>query len=175
MKPSFYMPIVTQFELHYLISISLIEEQKMADCDQVLRCWSAVEADYGRLGGEILLCLFREHPHTQLLFPKFATIPLAELEGNPEVEKHGAVVLGKLGEILKAKGDHTSVLKSLATTHVNIHKVSIENFKLLTGTILKVLSEKAVLNADGQAALSNVVDGITAGMEGYYREMGFLG
>ncbi|XP_018617155.1 myoglobin-like [Scleropages formosus] len=147
----------------------------MADFDKVLKCWAVVEADPDAIGGEVLNCLFMEYPDTQKQFPKFAAIPPAELAGNAAVRKHGGVVVRKLGELLKAKGDHTLILKPLATTHANIHKISLNNFKMFKEALVKVFAAKGLLDADGQAALRNVMDVIIADIDGFYKELGFQG
>lgn len=74
--------------------------------------------------------MFTEHPDTQKLFPKFVGIGQGDLAGNAAVAAHGATVLKKLGELLKAKGNHAAILKPLATTHANNHKIPINNFKV---------------------------------------------
>ncbi|KAF5895497.1 myoglobin, partial [Clarias magur] len=68
------------------------------------------------------------HPDTQKLFPKFVGIPPADLAGNAAIGEHGKTVLTKLGEILRAKAS-SDVIKPLATTHANTHKISLNNFK----------------------------------------------
>ncbi|KAJ0050588.1 hypothetical protein NL108_005014, partial [Boleophthalmus pectinirostris] len=73
--------------------------------------------------------LFTEHPETQKLFPKFVDIPQADLSSNAAISAHGATVLKKLGELLQAKGNHGAILKPLATTHANKHKIALGNFK----------------------------------------------
>lgn len=82
----------------------------------------------------VILCphvsLFTENPETQQLFPKFAGIAQSELAGNAAFSAHGAVVLKKLGELLKAKGNHTAILQPLANTHATKHKIPIKNFKV---------------------------------------------
>lgn len=75
--------------------------------------------------------LFLAHPETQKLFPKFAGIPSGQLAGNAAVAGHGAIVLKKLAELVKAKGQHADILKPLATSHANIHKITIANFKVV--------------------------------------------
>ncbi|WP_026052290.1 globin domain-containing protein, partial [Herbaspirillum rubrisubalbicans] len=87
----------------------------MADHDLVLKCWGGVEADFTGHGGEVLNRLFKEHPETLKLFPKFVSIPPSDLVGNAAVAAHGATVLKRLGELLKARGDHAALLKPLAT------------------------------------------------------------
>lgn len=77
-----------------------------------------------------LLSLFIEYPATKSLFPKFANIADGDLAGNSSVSAHGAIVLKKLGELLKAKGNHGAILKPLATTHATKHKIGIDNFKV---------------------------------------------
>lgn len=77
-----------------------------------------------------LCSLFLDHPETQNLFPKFVGIPQGELAGNAGVAAHGAIVLKKLCEIVKAKGQHAELVKQLATSHANVHKITINNFRV---------------------------------------------
>lgn len=76
------------------------------------------------------LSLFAEHPDTQKLFPAFAGIAQADLAGNSAVSAHGATVLKKLGELLKAKGNHATILQPMAISHATKHKIPINNFKV---------------------------------------------
>ncbi|KAI1886747.1 hypothetical protein AGOR_G00198990 [Albula goreensis] len=147
----------------------------MADFDAVLKVWGPVEADFTGFGGEVLVRLFKEHPETKQLFPKFSGIAEGDLAGNAAIAKHGATVLMKLGELLKAKGNHASTLKPLATTHANQHRIAIKNFQLITEIIVKVLAEKAGLDAGGQASFRKVMGVVIGDMEGYYKELGFQG
>ncbi|XP_029018209.1 myoglobin [Betta splendens] len=147
----------------------------MADFDLVLKHWGSVEADYSGHGNLVLTRLFTEHPETQKLFPKFAGIPQGELAGNAALSAHGAIVLKKLGELLKAKGNHESILKPLANSHATKHKIPINNFKLITEVIAKVMEEKAGLDAAGQKALRNVMALVISDMEANYKELGFTG
>lgn len=78
----------------------------------------------------LFFSLFTEHPETQKLFPKFSGIPQGELAGNAAVSAHGAIVLKKLGELLKAKGNHEPILKPMANSHATKHKIPINNFKV---------------------------------------------
>lgn len=77
-----------------------------------------------------LYSLFTEHPDTQKLFPKFTDISQGDLAGNAAVSAHGATVLKKLGELLKAKGNHAAILKPMANSHATKHKIAINNFKV---------------------------------------------
>ncbi|XP_051993543.1 myoglobin [Xyrauchen texanus] len=147
----------------------------MADHDLVLKCWGPVEADYTGYGGEVLNRLFNEHPETLKLFPKFEGIAQGDLVGHPAVAAHGATVLKKLGELLKAGGDHAGILKPLANTHANIHKIGLNNFRLITEVIVKLMAEKAGLDGAGQAALRSVMDVVVCDIDGYYKEIGFAG
>nr|BAH90799.1 myoglobin [Trachurus japonicus] len=147
----------------------------MADFDVVLKHWGPVEADYTTNGGLVLTRLFTEHPDTLSLFPKFAGIAKGDLAGNAAVSAHGATVLKKLGELLKAKGNHASILKPLATTHANNHKIPINNFKLISEIIIKVMAEKAGLDAAGQQAMRNVLAVVVADLEANYKELGYQG
>ncbi|XP_044201903.1 myoglobin [Thunnus albacares] len=147
----------------------------MADFDAVLKCWGPVEADYTTMGGLVLTRLFKEHPETQKLFPKFAGIAQADIAGNAAISAHGATVLKKLGELLKAKGSHAAILKPLANSHATKHKIPINNFKLISEVLVKVMHEKAGLDAGGQTALRNVMGIIIADLEANYKELGFSG
>lgn len=151
-----------------------------------------------------LLSLFTEHPETQKLFPKFVDIAQGDLGGNAAVSAHGATVLKKLSELVKAKGNHASILKPLANSHATKHKISTHNFKvrlwvrkfhipffvcsdliiqsfvwfclqLITEVIVKVMEEKAGLDAAGQQALKNVMAIVIADIDASYKEIGFDG
>ncbi|XP_078125109.1 myoglobin [Sander vitreus] len=147
----------------------------MADFDMVLKYWGPVEADYTGNGGLVLTRLFTEHPDTQKLFPKFAGIAQSDLAGNAAVSAHGATVLKKLGELLRAKGNHTAILKPLAYSHATKHKIPINNFKLITEVVVKVMEEKAGLDATGQQALRNMMAVVIADIDADYKELGFTG
>ncbi len=100
-----------------------------------------------------VLSLFTEHPDTKNLFPKFASIAQGDLAGSAAISAHGATVLKKLGELLKAKGNHAEILKPMATSHATKHKIPLINFKVrLMHSILHVgmlhllfLSSKLIL------------------------------
>lgn len=147
----------------------------MADHDLVLKCWGGIEADFTGYGGEVLTRLFKEHPDTQKLFPKFVSIPQSDLAGNAAVAAHGATVLKKLCELLKARGDHAALLKPLATTHANTHKIALNNFRLITEVLVKVMAEKAGLDAAGQSAFRRVMEAVIGDIDTYYKEIGFAG
>lgn len=87
-----------------------------------------------------LFSLFKEHPDTLKLFPKFKGIPQSELAGDTLVASHGATVLKKLGELLRAKGDHAAILQPLATTHANKHKIALNNFRVTNHTFIHRLT-----------------------------------
>lgn len=145
--------------------------------------------------------MFTEHPETQNLFPKFAGIAKGDLAAHAGVSAHGATVLKKLGELLKAKGNHAAILKPLANSHATKHKIPIANFKvrlfstrrilrlsfeavcmiffastlflqLITEIIVKVMAEKAGLDAAGQQALRNVMATVIADLDAGYKELG---
>ncbi|KAK7161135.1 hypothetical protein R3I94_003963 [Phoxinus phoxinus] len=147
----------------------------MSDHELVLKCWGAVEADYTGHGGEVLTRLFQEYPDTLKLFPKFVGIAQADLAGSAAVAAHGATVLKKLGELLRANGDHAALLKPLANTHAKTHKIGLNNFRLITEVLVKVLEEKAGLDPAGQGAFRKVMDVVIGDIDGYYKEVGFAG
>ncbi|KAM9454621.1 myoglobin-like [Clarias gariepinus] len=146
----------------------------MSDCELILASWGKVESNLAGYGGEVLTRLFTEHPDTQKLFPKFVGIPCGELAGNAGVADHGKTVLTKLGEILKAKGS-SDVIKPLATTHANKHKIALNNFKLITEVIIKVFGEKGVWDTATQDAFRSVMGVIVNEIDCVYKELGFTG
>ncbi|MCI4393951.1 hypothetical protein PGIGA_G00163690 [Pangasianodon gigas] len=147
----------------------------MSDFAVVLNSWGKVESDYNGYGGEVLTRLFLEHPDTQKLFPKFVGIPRGELAGNAAITAHGVTVLKKLGELIKAEGKHADILKPLATSHANIHKIALNNFKLISEIIVKVMAEKAQLDGPGQDALRRVLAVVVNDIDRYYKELNFAG
>ncbi|XP_035515556.1 myoglobin [Morone saxatilis] len=147
----------------------------MADYDMVLKFWGPVEADYKANGGLVLTRLFTEHPDTKKLFPKFEGIGQGDLAGNAAIAAHGETVLKKLGELLRAKGNHAAILKPMANSHATKHKIPINNFKLITEVIVKVMAEKAGLDAGGQQALRNVMAVVIADIDASYKELGYTG
>ncbi|XP_066516823.1 myoglobin [Hoplias malabaricus] len=147
----------------------------MSDFDLILKVWGKVEADYTGYGSAVLGGLFQQQPETMKYFPKFSGIPASEVCSNAAIAAHGATVLRKLAELVKAKGNHAGILKPLATTHANQHKIPINNFKLISEVLVKVLHEKAGLDASGQEALRRVLNIVIADIDGYYKELGFAG
>ncbi|XP_068448032.1 myoglobin [Clinocottus analis] len=147
----------------------------MSDFDLVLKCWGPVEADYAAYGGLVLTRLFTEHPDTQKLFPKFSGMARGDMAADAGVSAHGATVLRKLGELLKARGSHASILKPLAHSHATKHKIAIDNFRLIAEVIGKVMAEKAGLDAAGQQALRNVMAVVVTDIEADYKQLGFTG
>ncbi|XP_036387269.1 myoglobin [Megalops cyprinoides] len=144
----------------------------MSDFDAVLPSWATFEKDATGNGGEVLTRLFKAHPGTQNLFPKFVGIAEADLAGNAAVANHGATVLRKLGDLLRAKGDHSGILKPLANSHAKTHKIPIENFNLISEIIIKLMAEKAGLDAAGQAAMRKIMGTVIGDMAGFYKEFG---
>ncbi|XP_061685699.1 myoglobin [Syngnathoides biaculeatus] len=147
----------------------------MADFETILKFWAPVEEDFNTYGGLVLARLFTEHPDTLKLFPKFAGIARADLARNAAVSAHGVTVLKKLGELLKARGNHAAILKPLSKTHATKHKIALVNFKLITEVIVKVLEEKAGLDGAGKQALNDAMDVVIADVGADYKELGFAG
>ncbi|KPP59865.1 myoglobin-like [Scleropages formosus] len=147
----------------------------MSDYDKILKNWDAVEADPNGIGGEVLYGLFKEYPDTLKYFPKFAGIPPGDLATNPAVAQHGEIVLRKLTEILKARGNHAAILKPFANSHAKTHKIPTINFKLITDVIVKITGDKGVLDAAGQNAFRNVMSSIIADLDAFYKDANFQG
>ncbi|XP_076026513.1 myoglobin-like isoform X2 [Genypterus blacodes] len=145
----------------------------MADYEAFLKYWGPLDKDPRGVGSLVLIRLFKEHPETQDLFPKHVGIPLADLEGNADLATHGEIVVKKLGELVKARGNHAAIIKPLATSHANQHKIPINNFRLLSEVIVKVMGENAGLDGPGQAALRKAMAVIIADINANYKELGF--
>ncbi|XP_076026452.1 myoglobin-like [Genypterus blacodes] len=145
----------------------------MADYEAVLKYWGPLDKDPRGVGTLVLIRFFKEHPETQDLFPKYAGIPLEDLGGNADLATLGENVVRKLGELVKARGNHAAIIKPLATAHANQHKVPIKNFTLLSEVIVKVMEENAGLDGPGQAALRKAMAAIIADMNANYKELGF--
>lgn len=112
-------------------SVALLRE-----IQPVLRSINSVSSEVApalvvyHLSFPFLYSLFTEHPDTQKLFPNFAGIPQGDLAGNAAISAHGATVLRKLGDLLRAKGNHATILKPMANSHATKHKIPINNFKV---------------------------------------------
>ncbi|MGH0183169.1 UNVERIFIED_CONTAM: hypothetical protein FKN15_011373 [Acipenser sinensis] len=110
------------------------------------------------------------------LFPKFKSLQQAELAGSADIKAHGNTVISKLGDLLKQKGNHATLLRPLGESHAKKHKIPLANFKLICDVIVTVLKEKySDFGPDSQAAMSKALDLIFAGMGPLYQEFGFAG
>ncbi|TKS68079.1 Myoglobin [Collichthys lucidus] len=145
----------------------------MTDFDMVLKFWDPVEADYNGYGSLVLNRLFKEHPNSLQHFPKFAGKSSSELATSQDVANHGGIVLKKLAELLRAKGNHAAIVKPLATSHADKHKIPLENFKTISEIIVKIMAEKTGLDVAGQQALRNVMAAVIADIAANYKELGF--
>ncbi|XP_042338393.1 myoglobin-like [Plectropomus leopardus] len=143
----------------------------MDDYDIVLKYWATVEADYATHGNLLLTRLFKQHPHTLKLFPKFADIAQADLTSDADVTALGAAALKKMAELFRAKGKHDAILKPLIQAHAKQHKVPAESFLLLTEIVGKILVEKANLDAAGQQAMENIMGVLRADMRANFKEL----
>ncbi|MBN3278752.1 MYG protein, partial [Polyodon spathula] len=147
-----------------------------AEWTLVLKAWGPVEADLAGHGQAVLLRLFKDHPETLQLFPKFKVLQQADLPGSADIKAHGSIVITKLGDLLKQKGGHAALLRPLGETHAKKHKIPLANFKLICDVIVKVLAEKySSFGADSQAAMTKALDLIFSGMGPLYQEFGFAG
>ncbi|XP_058876867.1 myoglobin-like [Acipenser ruthenus] len=147
-----------------------------AEWTLVLKAWGPVESDLAGHGQVVLLRLFKDHPETLQLFPKFKSLQQAELAGSADIKAHGNIVISKLGDLLKQKGGHATLLRPLGESHAKKHKIPLANFKLICDVIVTVMKEKySDFGPDSQAAMSKALDLIFAGMGPLYQEFGFAG
>ncbi|XP_051790686.1 myoglobin-like [Erpetoichthys calabaricus] len=130
----------------------------VTDCVTVFSFWAPVDADPRCYGEIILLCLFDTHPDVQKLFPKFAGLPKEQLQNNPNLQAYGEIVVCKLTEILKVKGEHKEPMKALAESHAKQHKIPLVNFQIISEVIDTVVAEKLDgFGPDAQTCLKNVL------------------
>ncbi|XP_039631024.1 myoglobin-like [Polypterus senegalus] len=145
-----------------------------ADCVTMLCFWAPVEAIPRCYGEIILLRLFETHPDVQKLFLKFVGLSKEQLQNNPGVQAHGEIVVCKLTEILKAKGEHKEILKALAESHAKQHKIPLVNFQIISEVIVTVAIENLDgFGPDAQIALKNVLKTFQIDLEACYDELGF--
>ncbi|KAG2455723.1 MYG protein, partial [Polypterus senegalus] len=136
--------------------------------------WAPVEAIPRCYGEIILLRLFETHPDVQKLFLKFVGLSKEQLQNNPGVQAHGEIVVCKLTEILKAKGEHKEILKALAESHAKQHKIPLVNFQIISEVIVTVAIENLDgFGPDAQIALKNVLKTFQIDLEACYDELGF--
>ncbi|XP_072444556.1 myoglobin [Chiloscyllium punctatum] len=149
----------------------------MSDWENVNTVWSAVEPNITTVGQNILLRLFKEHPDTKALFPKFKDIPLEQLGNNEDLRKHGTTVLRALGNIFRQKGNHSVNVKELADTHINKHKIPPYNFTLITNVASVVLTEMypGEMTKPMQDSFSKVFKIICSDLEQLYKAANFQG
>ncbi|GCC38630.1 hypothetical protein chiPu_0017145 [Chiloscyllium punctatum] len=121
--------------------------------------------------------LFKEHPDTKALFPKFKDIPLEQLGNNEDLRKHGTTVLRALGNIFRQKGNHSVNVKELADTHINKHKIPPYNFTLITNVASVVLTEMypGEMTKPMQDSFSKVFKIICSDLEQLYKAANFQG
>ncbi|XP_049428554.1 myoglobin-like [Epinephelus fuscoguttatus] len=148
--------------------------QTMADYGILLKHWGKVEADYDGHGNLFMTRLFKKHPDTQKMFPKFADIAQADLASNAHVTALGSAVLKKLGEVLKAGGNHAAILKPVAKSHAEKLKIPFDKLQLLIDAVAEIIKEKAELDADGQQALKGMMAVVHANFEATYKELGLI-
>ncbi|KAK1155336.1 myoglobin [Acipenser oxyrinchus oxyrinchus] len=147
-----------------------------AEWSLVLKAWGPVESDVAGHGQAVLLRLFKDHPETLQLFPKFKSLQPGELASSADIKAHGNTVISKLGDLLKQKGGHAALLRPLGESHAKKHKIPLANFKLICDVIVTVLKEKySDFGPDSQAAMSKALDLIFGGMGPLYQEFGFAG
>ncbi|XP_028671168.1 myoglobin isoform X1 [Erpetoichthys calabaricus] len=135
----------------------------------VLKGWAKVESDPAGVGQAVLLRLFADHKETLSSFPKFKNLSPAELQSSGDVRAHGLIVVNKLTEVFKKKGEHANSLKPLAESHSKKHKIPIQYFEMISDVIVKVMAEKiADFGADGQAAVRKALKVFTTDIGIFY-------
>ncbi|MBN3300392.1 MYG protein, partial [Amia calva] len=122
------------------------------------------------------LSLFKAHPATIQLFPKFRSLSEAEIQESAAVSNHGATVINKLGDLLSRRGEYGAELKPMAQSHAHTHKIPLENFTLISEVIVQLMKEKvAGFGGDSEAAMRKALAALVTDLQGLYKELGFKG
>ncbi|MBN3320981.1 CYGB2 protein, partial [Atractosteus spatula] len=89
--------------------------------------------------------LFTDHPETKKYFKRFKNLDTPEqMQTNPSIKLHGKRVMNTLNQVIDNLDDWAAVkeiLTALAERHRDVHKIHIQNFKLLFDVIIKVYGE----------------------------------
>ncbi|XP_028671126.2 myoglobin [Erpetoichthys calabaricus] len=145
-----------------------------AEFISVLSFWGPLKADPKSYGEIVLQRLFETKPDSQKLFPKFAALPKAQLQNNPDLQAHGGIVFCKLTEFLQDGGQDKKILKDLAESHAKQHKIPRVYFQIISDVIFEVVAEKIEgFGPDAQTALKNVLKTFQTQMGECYDELGF--
>ncbi|KAG7316896.1 hypothetical protein KOW79_019194 [Hemibagrus wyckioides] len=95
--------------------------------------WAKIAPKADEIGSEALGRLFEVYPQTKTYFAHWSDLH----PGSPQVKKHGAVIVRKVGEAVANIDDLTGALSSLSDLHAFKLRVDPANFKIL-GQTLKV-------------------------------------
>nr|8U5A_A Chain A, Designed myoglobin [synthetic construct]8U5A_B Chain B, Designed myoglobin [synthetic construct] len=147
----------------------------------VLALFDRVEADREEIGAAVLRRTFEEHPETLKKFPRFLEL---YKKGSPELDallkEHGKTVLDALIEIARLRysgEDYRSLIKELAKSHKEEHKIPIEDLRHIAEALLAVLAERFPdeFGPEARAALTDFLDWFIAEIEEEYKKGGGSG
>ncbi|XP_076609457.1 hemoglobin subunit alpha-B-like [Chaetodon auriga] len=111
--------------------MSLSEKDKT----QVRNFWSKIEGKAGEIGAEALGRMLVSYPQTKTYFSHWGQDLTPQ---NPQVRKHGAVIMGAVGKAVKGIDDLTRKMSALSELHAFKLRVDPANFKMLSHNIILV-------------------------------------
>ncbi|XP_043929786.1 myoglobin-like [Protopterus annectens] len=130
-----------------------------------------IEPNTEKHGVEILVGLFKKSKSSQMLFEKFKNLATeAEMRNCPELKKHGDLVVKTLLSVIKKKGSHESELRKLACSHVNQHKIPVEEFQVIFSVINDYLRTVPACTADISNSMNTVLDDIYDCLKEHYKK-----
>ncbi|XP_070836363.1 hemoglobin subunit alpha-B-like [Chaetodon trifascialis] len=105
------------------------------DKAQVRSFWAKIEGKAGEIGAEALGRMLVSYPQTKTYFAHWGQDLNAQ---NPQVRKHGAVIMGAVGKAVKGIDDLTRQMNALSELHAFKLRVDPANFKMLAHNIILV-------------------------------------
>ncbi|MGG6532924.1 hemoglobin subunit alpha-A [Siniperca chuatsi] len=98
--------------------------------------WDKVSPKSGEIGAEALARMLTVFPQTKTYFSHWADLS----PDSPQVKKHGAVIMGAIGDAVGKIDDLVGGLSSLSELHAFKLRVDPANFRMLSHNIILVLA-----------------------------------
>ncbi|XP_069066493.1 hemoglobin subunit alpha-3-like isoform X1 [Pleurodeles waltl] len=132
----------------------------------VVSLWSKVSGNLEGLGAEALERLFMSHPRSRTYFTHFDVH-----HDSADLRRHGAKVLGAIGEAAKHLDNFEYALSKLSDLHAYNLRVDPGNFKLLSHSIQTVLAAHfpEEFTAETHAAWDKYLAAVSAVLVSKYR------
>ncbi|KAM9745599.1 hemoglobin subunit alpha-A-like [Menidia menidia] len=106
------------------------------DKSVVVAFWQKVSSQYEVIGAEALGRMLVAYPQTKTYFSHWSDLS----PSSPQVKKHGATIMGAIGDAVGKIDDLVGGLSKLSELHAFKLRVDPSNFKILAHNILLVLA-----------------------------------